>query len=110
MLEIFEDNKDFKINTQEYIDNYVEEYLESEKEIEDLYDEYDKIKKKDIKININDELNEYKKNKPKLYNFDFKIDRLFMKECLLESIKIVVEKKSLNDKDVKQSIINYKKI
>ena len=109
--ELIQEKQIKKLNTNDYIDLYKESYLKLNKDYDFYYKQYNEIKNITIQNTLEDELILYKDNNPKFYdmkNID-KIQTYFMKYCLLESLKLVIETKNKKDKELKKKIKSYKK-
>ena len=109
--ELIQEKQIKKLNTNDYIDLYKESYLKLNKDYDFYYKQYNEIKTITIQNTLEDELILYKDNNPKFYdmkNID-KIQTYFMKYCLLESLKLVIETKNKKDKELKKKIKSYKK-
>ena len=114
MIDIFNKlikDKKLKIDINEYIINYSINFKNLKKDYNHYYDLYSEIDKKIITIPLNDEIISYEKKVPELYDFKNKTDQInsfFMKYCLLESIKNVIDEKYKKDKNIKSEIKKYK--
>ena len=119
MISIFEDlvaDKIIEIDIENYVDSY---YLEFKKEYEIetdkdyyqfYYDKYSLIKKIEPSLSLIEEIELYRdKSVPDKYLFDSisSINTLFMKSCLLESLRRLVEIKK-NDTDILKKCKKYK--
>ena len=95
MIPIFSKLLPKNINIESYIEFYKGQYLELNKDYKYYYDHYDKINRITITIQLKDELQLYTKKPPEKYNFKTlsQIQTLFMKSCLLESLKRTIEQK-----------------
>lgn len=110
MIEYFK--KDHSKEIDEKVEECTIEFMKHD--FEELYELYDKIKKKKIDILYVKSSNFLNTKNEKLVKKIKKINSKFMKECLLEAIRITIEKKSLLDINNKQSVLvrtieNYKK-
>jgi superfamily II DNA or RNA helicase len=120
MISVFEDlvqeNK-LKVDIDKYIDTYYKKYSKDKKNYqksEDYYDyiysEYSIILKIEPSISLLEEIESLTIEEPTKYSFDTQtsINTLFMKCCLLESLKRVIEDKSNTDKDLLKKCKSYK--
>ena len=119
MISIFEDlfiEKKIKLDIEKYIDSYSAKYSGDRKNYSNsedfchyIYSEYSSIKRIEISINLTDEIESLLIEEPKEYSFDTptSINTLFMKSCLLESLKRVINMKK-NDKELIKKCKKYK--
>ena len=88
--------KDKSLNTEQKINECLDYYTKLDLSYEEIYDEYDKLSKSRPKKEKNDTNVFFRRNVLK------RIDTKFMKECLLESLKIYIDTKKtidINDDD-----------
>ena len=105
-------DKNFNHDIDPIIEVYCKEYLEMNKNYDFYYDEYSTIQNLNIEKSLNEELKEYETTKPDNYSFESKNDikTLFMKSCLLESLKKVIEIKNKLEKESQKKSRKYKRI
>ena len=90
MIDYFRQNK--SLPTQEKIKECYNYYNHKNLDYDDLYSEYERINMINPRIEINDKNIFFKKDKLRV------IQTKFMKSCLLESIRLFIENKSIYER------------
>ena len=112
MISIFSDLEGINFPIDKHINHYTDLYLKKNKEYQYYYDEYSNIEKIQIKQSLRSEILNYQEldeNSIDFHDLTKEINSHFIKSCLLESLKLVVEIKSSTDKEISKRIKKYKK-
>ena len=107
MISLFYDLKEegkFSYDIDQFIETYSFEYLKLNKNFNFYYEKYTSIQNTEIHKSLSEELSSYETTEPVKYDIQStdKVDTLFMKSCLLESLKKVVEIKNKKTKESKK--------
>ena len=115
MISLFYDFKKedkFPYDIDQFIETYSKEYLKLNKDFDFYYGEYTRIQNTDIHKSLSEELLEYETTDPVKYKIGSKdkIETLFMKSCLLKSLKKVIERKNISTKEGQKKSRKYKQM
>lgn len=115
MISLFYDFKKegkFTYDIDLWIEDYSKEYLKLNKDFDFYYEEYTRIQTTEIHKSLSDELSSYEITDPVKYTVGSKdkVSTLFMKSCLLESLKKVIERKNILTKEGQKKSRKYKQI
>ena len=113
MISLFYDFKKedkFSHDIDQMIETYTKEYLKLNKDFDFYYEEYTRIQTTEIHKSLSEELFDYETTDPVKYTVGSKdkVDTLFMKSCLLESLKKVIERKNIVMKEGQKKSRKYK--